>query len=46
VESRYGSSDKLDFCGILETGSKHEKICADILSLAEKRENDLKRRGE
>lgn len=38
--------DKLDFCGIPEIDSKHEKICADILSLAEKRENDLKRRED
>lgn len=33
--------DKLDFCGIPEINSKHEKICADILNLAQKRENDL-----
>ena len=38
--------DKLDFCGIPEIDSKHEKICTDILSLAEKRENDLIRRED
>jgi len=37
--------DKLDFCDIPEITAKHEKICTDILSLAEKRENDLKRNG-
>jgi len=34
--------DKLDFSGIEEITTKHERICADILSLAEKREYDLK----
>lgn len=34
--------DKLDFSGIKGISNKHERICADILSLAEKREHDLK----
>jgi len=34
--------DKLDFSGIGGITDKHERICADILSLAEKREHDLK----
>ena len=38
--------DKLDFCGIKEIGSMHERICTDILSLAEKREQDIKRNSK
>ena len=38
--------DKLEFCGIASLSDKHEKICAEILKLAEKRKSDLKEEPE
>ena len=38
--------DKLEFCGIASLSDRHEKICAEILKLAEERKSDLQEEPE